>query len=98
MKEVLRKLGPEKFEDLIALNALYRPGPMRSGMIDEYVKRKHGEVEITYPVAQLERLLKSTYGVIVYQEQVMQIGARSAASPSARPISSEGRWGRRRRR
>ena len=62
-----------RFEDLIAMNALYRPGPMESGMHDDYVRRKHGESKVEYPLPQLEPILKETYGVILYQEQVMQI-------------------------
>ena len=74
MKEELRRLKPTQFEDLIALNALYRPGPM--SMIPDFIKRKHGEVDIRYPHPMLEEILKETCGVIVYQEQVMQIGSK----------------------
>ncbi len=73
MRQYLRMLKPSCFEDIIAMLALYRPGPLGSGMVDEFIKRKHGEVEVTYPVPELENCLKDTYGVIVYQEQVMQI-------------------------
>ncbi len=73
MRQYLRMLRPSCFEDIIAMLALYRPGPLGSGMVDEFIKRKHGEVEVTYPVPSLENCLKDTYGVIVYQEQVMQI-------------------------
>ena len=73
MKEELRRLKPTQFEDLIALNALYRPGPM--SMIPDFIKRKHGEVDVKYPHRMLEEILKETCGVIVYQEQVMQIGS-----------------------
>ena len=76
MKSELRRLRPERFEDLIALNALYRPGPM--DMIPDFVKRKHGSIDVRYPHAALEEILKETYGVIVYQEQVMQIAIRLA--------------------
>jgi DNA polymerase III subunit alpha len=76
MKAELRRLKPERFEDLIALNALYRPGPM--DMIPDFIKRKHGQVEVTYPHPLLEAILRETYGVIVYQEQVMQIASRMA--------------------
>src|SRR5436309_16023391 len=76
MKAELRKLRPERFEDLIALNALYRPGPM--DMIADFVKRKHGTIQVRYPHPALEEILKETYGVIVYQEQVMQIASRMA--------------------
>jgi DNA polymerase-3 subunit alpha len=74
MKEELRRLKPTQFEDLIALNALYRPGPM--DMIPDFIQRKHGQVEVKYPHPMLEDVLKETCGVIVYQEQVMQIGSK----------------------
>ncbi|WP_432820979.1 DNA polymerase III subunit alpha [Trichloromonas sp.] len=73
MKEYLIKLKPSCFEDLIAMVALYRPGPLGSGMVDSFIKRKHGLETFDYPFPQLEPLLKDTYGVIVYQEQVMLI-------------------------
>jgi len=71
MKEVLVKLQPTDFEDLIALLALYRPGPLDSGMVNEFIKRKHGEKEIDYPLPELQDVLKDTYGLFVYQEQIM---------------------------
>jgi len=73
MRELLIKLAPEQFSDLIALVALYRPGPLDSGMVDDFVNTKHGRQEAHYPLPQLEPILKETYGVIVYQEQVMKI-------------------------
>ncbi len=73
MKEYLIKLQPSCFEDLIAMVALYRPGPLGSGMVDSFIKRKHGQEEFGYAFDALEPILKDTYGVIVYQEQVMQI-------------------------
>ncbi len=73
MRQYLRMLKPNCFEDVIAMLALYRPGPLGSGMVDEFIKRKHGEVKVSYPLPSLETCLKDTYGVIVYQEQVMQI-------------------------
>jgi DNA polymerase III subunit alpha len=76
MKAELRRLKPERFEDLIALNALYRPGPM--DMIPEFIKRKQGLIEVEYPHPILEDILKETYGIIVYQEQVMQIASAMA--------------------
>jgi len=76
MKSELRRLKPERFEDLIALNALYRPGPME--MIPDFIKRKHGLIEVQYLHPMLEEILKETYGVIVYQEQVMQIASKMA--------------------
>ena len=78
MKDILRRFKPRKFDDLIALNALYRPGPIRSGMIDEFIGRKQGKITFTYEVPELEEILGETYGVIVYQEQVMQIASRLA--------------------
>ncbi len=76
MKNELRRLKPERFEDLIALNALYRPGPM--DMIPDFIRCKHGALGVRYPHPILEEILKETYGVIVYQEQVMQIASRMA--------------------
>lgn len=71
-QELLKKLKPDCFEDIIAAVALYRPGPLEGGMVDAFVECKHGRQEIVYPHASLEKILKETYGVIVYQEQVMQ--------------------------
>ena len=73
MKDLLLRLKPACFEDIVALVALYRPGPLDSGMHEEFVKRKNGQVEVTYIVPELEPILKDTYGVILYQEQVMNI-------------------------
>ena len=73
MKDLLVRLRPEFFEDVIALVALYRPGPLDSGMVDDFVERKHGKKTVEYLVPQLEPILKETYGVVVYQEQVMKI-------------------------
>jgi len=73
MRDLLRKLKAEKFEDIIALLALYRPGPIGSGMLDDYMKRKHGKIGVRYDHPLLEASLKETYGIIVYQEQVMTI-------------------------
>ncbi|MGA9530760.1 MAG: DNA polymerase III subunit alpha [Candidatus Babeliales bacterium] len=78
IKEVLCKLKPEKFEDVIAVNALYRPGPLGSGMVDDFIQRKHGIQKISYLFPELEPILKETYGVIVYQEQVMKIASAIA--------------------
>ena len=78
MKDILRRFKPQRFDDLIALNALYRPGPIRSGMIDEFIGRKQGKIAFAYEVPELEEILGETYGVIVYQEQVMQIASRLA--------------------
>jgi len=73
MQDLAKKLKPDGFEDVIAMLALYRPGPMESGMLNDFVERKHGRQKITYMFPELEPILKPTYGVIVYQEQVMQI-------------------------
>lgn len=73
MRDVLTKFKPSVFEDLIAILALYRPGPLESGMVDDFINRKHGRTAIEYPLPELEPILKETYGVIVYQEQVMSI-------------------------
>ncbi len=71
--EMVMKLKPSCFEDVIAAGALYRPGPLDSGMVDVFINRKHGREKVSYPHPLLEPVLKDTYGVIVYQEQVMQI-------------------------
>jgi DNA polymerase-3 subunit alpha len=73
MRKLIRRLKPDCFEDLIACLALYRPGPLESGMADMFIRRKHGQEEIAYPHASLEPILRDTYGCIVYQEQVMRI-------------------------
>jgi DNA polymerase-3 subunit alpha len=78
LQEVLRKLQPSTFEDIIAVNALYRPGPLGSGMVDDFIERKHGRQKITYLFPELEPILQETYGVIVYQEQVMKIASAIA--------------------
>lgn len=75
MRQLMMRLKPSTFEDIVALVALYRPGPMESGMHLDYVQRKHGEEPVTYLLPELEPILKETYGVILYQEQVMQIAA-----------------------
>lgn len=72
MREWMRRLKPDRFEEIVALMALYRPGPLNSGMVDSYVKRKHGEEEVSYPHESLQSCLQETYGVWVYQEQVME--------------------------
>lgn len=78
LKDVLIRLSPEKFEDIIAVNALYRPGPLGSGMVDDYIARRHGKQKINYLFPELEPILAETYGVIVYQEQVMKIASAIA--------------------
>ena len=73
MRNVLTKLKPTRFEDIVAVNALYRPGPMEN--IPLFINRKHGHEKVVYPHASLQPILENTYGVIVYQEQIMQIAA-----------------------
>ena len=76
MRDILRRYQPDRIEDLIALNALYRPGPM--GMIDDFIDRKHGRKDVVYDLPVMKEILEETYGVMVYQEQVMQISNRIA--------------------
>ena len=78
MRDLLKKLEPNRFEDLIALLALYRPGPIGSGMLNDFMQRKHNRVPIKYDHKRLEGVLKETYGIIVYQEQIMQIASSMA--------------------
>jgi DNA polymerase-3 subunit alpha len=75
MRDLVTRLKPENFNDITALVALYRPGPLESGMVDDFINGKHGKIEITYEVEQLRDILKETYGVILYQEQVMEIAS-----------------------
>jgi DNA polymerase III subunit alpha len=75
MRDLLVKLKPQSFKDIIALVALYRPGPLDSGMVGEFIKRRHGQESIRYELPALEEILNDTYGVIVYQEQVMRIAS-----------------------
>src|SRR5271169_1804423 len=79
MRDILRRYQPTRIEDLTALNALYRPGPIQGGMIDDFINRKHGKTKVTYELPQMEEILQETYGVILYQEQVMQIANRLAS-------------------
>ena len=78
MRDILRRYHPNRLEDLTALNALYRPGPIQGGMVDDFIERKWGRREVKYDLPELKELLEETYGVIVYQEQVMQISNRVA--------------------
>ncbi len=73
MRDLLRKLKPDKFDDIVAALALYRPGPLKSGLVEKYINRKHGKEPVEYPFPELEPVLKETYGIILYQEQVMKI-------------------------
>ncbi len=79
MKELLVRLKPARFDDITALVALYRPGPLDSGMVDDFVERKHGRQKVKYIIPELEPILKETYGVILYQEQVMKIAGALAS-------------------
>jgi len=78
MRELMKKMRPDSFKDLIALLALYRPGPLGGGQVDAFVKRKSGKEEIEYPHPSLKNILEETYGIILYQEQVMQIASEIA--------------------
>ena len=83
MKELIKNLRPDCFEDIIALVALFRPGPLQSGMVENFIDRKHGREQVSYPDAQyqhewLKPILEPTYGIILYQEQVMQIAQELA--------------------
>jgi DNA polymerase-3 subunit alpha len=78
MRDILRRYQPSRLEDLTALNALYRPGPIQGGMVDDFIERKWGRRAVQYDLPELQELLEETYGVIVYQEQVMQISNRLA--------------------
>jgi DNA polymerase-3 subunit alpha len=73
MRDLIKRLQPDCFEEIVALVALFRPGPLQSGMVDDFIDRKHGRAKVEYPHPDLEAILKPTYGVILYQEQVMQI-------------------------
>ena len=79
MRDLVRKMRPERIEDVIAVNALFRPGPLKSGMVDDFVKRKHGRQKVSYIHPSVEPVLKETHGVIAYQEQVMQLASSVAA-------------------
>ncbi|MGA9186932.1 MAG: DNA polymerase III subunit alpha [Candidatus Acidiferrales bacterium] len=78
MRDILKRYQPTRLEDLTALNALYRPGPIQGGMIDDFIARKHGKKKVAYDLPELEEILAETWGVILYQEQVMQIANRLA--------------------
>ncbi|KAF0133837.1 MAG: DNA polymerase III subunit alpha [Candidatus Saganbacteria bacterium] len=78
MRGLIKDLQPDSFEEIVALLALYRPGPLESGMVEDYVKRKHKKVEVRYELAELKPILHETYGVILYQEQVMEIASKIA--------------------
>lgn len=79
LEKIIRRLKPDKFEDIVALLSLYRPGPLQSGMVDDFINAKNGLTKIKYPDNSLEHILKETYGVILYQEQVMKIASFMAS-------------------
>jgi DNA polymerase-3 subunit alpha len=76
MAEICRKLGPKSIEDLSALNALYRPGPLDGGMVDDFIDRYHGKKPVEYATPEMENILQNTYGILVYQEQIMQLAQK----------------------
>ncbi|MFN0167518.1 MAG: DNA polymerase III subunit alpha, partial [Bryobacteraceae bacterium] len=78
MKDILRRYQPSRIEDLTALNALYRPGPIKGGVVDDFIDRKHGRKQVTYDIPDVKELLDETYGIMLYQEQVMQIAQKLA--------------------
>lgn len=78
MQGLMKRLEPEEFEDIVAANALYRPGPLESGMTEDYIERKHGRQDVTYPHPELESVLDGTYGLPIYQEQIMQMAQELA--------------------
>lgn len=78
MQEICRKLKPKGVEDLAALNALYRPGPLDGGMVDEFIQRHHGKKTVRYQIPEMKEILSNTYGIIVYQEQIMQLAQKLA--------------------
>lgn len=77
MQEICRRLKPKELEDLAALNALYRPGPLDGGMVDDFILRHRGEKKVQYIVPQMKEILSNTYGILVYQEQIMQSSAET---------------------
>ena len=79
MQDLMRKVRPDSFPDIVASIALYRPGPIGSGMLDDFISRKHGQTPVLYDFEDLRSILAETYGVIVYQEQVQQIAMRLAS-------------------
>src|SRR5258708_17790483 len=78
MQEICRKLKPKSIEDLAALNALYRPGPLDGGMVDDFIQRYHGKKSVRYLVPEMKEILSNTYGIMVYQEQIMQLAQKLA--------------------
>ena len=80
MPEICRKLRPKGLEDLSALNALYRPGPLDGGMVDDFIDRHHGPQAVRYIVPEMREILENTYGILVYQEQIMQLAQNLRAT------------------
>ena len=78
MQEICRRLKPKELEDLAALNALYRPGPLDGGMVDDFIARHRGEKRVQYIVPEMKDILNNTYGILVYQEQIMQLAQKLA--------------------
>src|SRR4028118_176393 len=78
MQEICRRLKPKGIEDLAALNALYRPGPLDGGMVDDFISRHRGQKQVRYLVPQMKEILNNTHGIIVYQEQIMQLAQNLA--------------------
>ncbi len=76
MQEICRKLKPKGLEDLAALNALYRPGPLDGGMVEDFIARHHGQKSVRYIVPEMKDILSNTYGILVYQEQIMQLAQK----------------------
>src|SRR2546425_4084052 len=97
MQEICRKLKPKSIEDLSALNALYRPGPIDGGMVDEFIERHHGKKNVRYIVPEMKEILDSTHGVIVYQEQAMQLAQKLAGYTMAETDSLRKAMGKKNR-
>ena len=95
MKDLIRRLLPDSINDIIALVALFRPGPLQSGAVDDYINRKHGKEPFPSPHPSLDTVLEGTYGVVLYQEQVMQIAQVLAGLASVRPTCCAEPWVRR---
>ena len=95
MAELCRKLKPKNIEDLSALNALYRPGPIDGGMVDDFIQRHHGKKSVRYIVPEMKEILDTTHGVIVYQEQAMLLAQKLAGYTWPKPTACVNRWGRR---
>ena len=95
MAEICRKLKPKDVEDLSALNALYRPGPLDGGMVDDFIQRYRGQKTVRYLVPEMKEILSNTFGVLVYQEQIMQLAQKLAGYSLSEQTSCAGPWARR---